>query len=164
MLIEKMISVELKRAINMFSSVVPNIKMLISPVLDVAYTLQEKYGDVGMKMTCTGLGSWSSNLCVNATTGVFHNEDDCTYTIICVHFQLQSINKYGFLFKMDDSNTIGIELKSNTSILFSGLLLTHRQGTDDVVRNKEGSDIFLNISSYGNKHLFSRIRKSFERK
>ena len=35
-LIEKMISVELKNSINTFSSIVPNVKMLISHVLDVA--------------------------------------------------------------------------------------------------------------------------------
>ena len=91
--IEKMISVELKNSINTFSSIVPNVKMLISPVLDVAYDLQEKYGDIGMKVTSTGRGCWSSNLCVNATTGLFHNEEDCTYTIICVPLQVKSRNQ-----------------------------------------------------------------------
>ena len=69
--IEKIISVELKCAFNIISTILPNIKMLISPVLDVGYDFQCEYGDIGMKVTSTGRGSWSSHLCVNATTGRF---------------------------------------------------------------------------------------------
>ena len=117
-----------------------------------------------MKVTSTGYGSWSSNLCVNATTDLFHTEDDCTYTIISVPLQSKSQNKYKFLFQLNESSTIGIELIPNTSFMFSGMLLTHRQAVDDQVMNDQGSDISINISSYGNKRIFSHIRKSFERK
>ena len=138
--------------------------MLLSPVLHVAYGLQDNYGDIGMKKTSTGNGTWSSNLCVNATTGLSHNEDDCTYTVICVPLQNQSMNEYKFLFRVNDSNTIGIVLNPNTSIMFSGKLLTHRQGVIEKQMANNGSDTFINISSYGNKQLFCHIRKSFARK
>ena len=82
--IEKMISVELKIAVENLSTIIPNLKMLIAPVLDVAYDLQDEYGNIGMKRTTIGRGIWSTCLCVNAITGLFHNEDDCTYTIISI--------------------------------------------------------------------------------
>ena len=83
-LIEKMISVELKIAVENLSTIIPNLKMLIAPVLDVAYDLQDEHGNIGMKRTTIGRGIWSTCLCVKAITGLFHNEDDCTYTIISI--------------------------------------------------------------------------------
>ena len=161
--IEKIISVELKCALNTISTILPNIQMLISPVLDVGYDLQHKHGDIGMKLTSNGRGCWSSHISVNATTGLFHNEDDCTYTTISVPSQKKINRHYQFLFQFSEGNTIGIDMTQNVSFVFSGKLLTHRQSSYQTGLNSNESDVFLNVSSYGPKRLFSHIRKSFER-
>ena len=87
--------------------------------------LQDEHGNIGMKCTTTGRGIWSTCFSVNATTGLFHNEDDCTYTVISVPSQLKSVNRYKFLFQLNERNIIGVELNPNLSFIFSGILLTH---------------------------------------
>ena len=46
---EKQFSLEIRYGIQNLSKHIPNIKQLISPVLDVAYKMQKQYGDVNMK-------------------------------------------------------------------------------------------------------------------
>ena len=137
--------------------------MLMSPILDVAYDLQSEHGDISLKATPQGSGSWTSNLCVNATTKCFHTEKDCTYTLISVPRQKKSMGKFKFLFQLNDENLLVINLNPDVAVLFSGLLVTHRQTS--VRSNKKGNmdDIYINVSSYGNQRLFCHIKKSFER-
>ena len=96
--LENIIAVEIRGALDSFSSIIPNIKMLMSPILDIAYDLQDEYGDINLKTTLQGSGSWASNLCVNATTNTFHNEMDCTYTLISVPRQKKSMIRIHFSF------------------------------------------------------------------
>ena len=115
-LIDNMISVELIIALDTLSTILPNVKMLIAHVLDVVHDLQDEYGKIGIKPTPIGRGIWSTCLCVNATTGLFHNEDDYMYTIISVPLQLKSVNMYKFLFQLNDRNIIGVEMNPNLSL------------------------------------------------
>ena len=57
---------------------------------------------------------------------------------------------------------IFINLKYGVSFIFSGKYLTHREQSPKPCATKD--DLFYNISSYGNKRLFSHIKTSFETK
>ena len=121
------------------------------------------YNKITEMSTPQGEGSWASSLCVNATTNIFHNEMDCTYTLISVPLQKKSMMSYQFLFWLNDANILGIKLNPNVAMFFSGLLVTHRQDKFVNTRNGNNNDIFMNVSSYGNQRLFCHIKKSFQR-
>ena len=155
-------AVELALSVDSLSTLIPKIKLLISPILSVGYNLQKSQGNVNMKRTLSsGSGLWSSCVSVNATAGILHTEKDCTYTLITVPKQHKMVKGYNFLFHLNTENICQLSLNEDISLLFSGLCLSHKQ-IYDVLPVKD-DDLFINLSSYGNQKLFTHLRKLFSR-
>ena len=156
---------EISRSVKDIKTFLPNIKSIISPVLDTCFELQSAIKDINIKEGyASNDGCWQSSLCVDAVTGEFHNEQDCTYTLISVPKQEtiesnKKCNKYHFLFKLTENRRLNIALHPGVSFIFSGALLTHRQHS--VENNTMKNEQFFNVASYGNKRLFNHIKKSF---
>ena len=165
--IEKMIGIEMAFATQSLSKIVRQIDRFIMPLLDTANRLQCSNGNILLKKKeneCAAM--WNTNICVNASTGEFHTENDTSYTLITVpqqDFKSQKNcgNTYNFLFKLNEGNQISLPLIPNVSCLFSGLFLYHRQKGND--SKEQLHKPFVNLSSYGNQRLFTHIRKSFTR-
>ena len=164
--IENKCATELCKGIKSLKGYTKNITELISPMLDVSYSMQKKYGDINFTDVPTSKsGMWQSQVCVNASTSILHTENDCTYTCIYVPQQEFKPSKKQkkenmFIFSLNKSTNITILLENGCSFLFSGTFLAHRQNfTTDI---KDG-DYFYNLASYGNKRLFSHLRQSFKR-
>ena len=83
--------------ISCLKKIIPNISNLISPIIQVAYNMQNKIGSVNLKkITTSENGIWQSEICVNAKTNQFHTEKDVTYTFITIP-QQKFICKTGIL-------------------------------------------------------------------
>jgi hypothetical protein len=165
---ERVTSLEIKRAVDSFATVIPTIRSVISPVIEVAFDMQENKSDLNLKEgLATKDGCWQSSLCVNATTKCFHTEPDCTYTLISVPNQSmkskdENINRYDFIFQISQRHHISIKLTPGVSFLFSGMYLTHRQNMCNNTSSCVPSH-FFNVASYGNKRLFAHIRKTINK-
>ena len=166
-LYEKLTADEISRCVNDFKTFIPNIKSIIAPVLDVSYDLQSLGKDLNIKEGYASKdGCWQTSLCADAITGEYHNEQDCTYTLITIPQQEGiDLNKtsdvYNFLFHLTGRKYMNIPLYPGISLLFSGAFLTHRQHR---IENKPlKNQPFFNIASYGNKRLFNHIKKSFNK-
>ena len=67
--IEEYMAVELAGSVDSLSTLIPKLKLLISPILRVGYNLQKNKGNVNMKKTLSSeSGLWSSHVSINATT------------------------------------------------------------------------------------------------
>ena len=78
-------AVELAGSVDSLSTLIPKLKLLISPLLCVGYNWQKNKGNVNMKKTFSSeSGLWSSHVSVNATTGILHTKKDYTCTWIAV--------------------------------------------------------------------------------
>ena len=95
-----------------------------------------------------------------------HTENDCGYTVIKVpkqEFQWKPnlIQMQVFIFKMNEKQQLALPLLTDTSFMYSGKCVTHRQhyrcNTDC------SSEPFINLASYSNEKLFNHLRKTFER-
>ena len=165
---ERMTAHEISRSVNDLSTIVPNIRSVISPVLEATYDLQSDDMKLNMKEVFTSKdGCWQSSLCINAITKEFHTEKDCTYTLISIPLQdcnhkKNKAHRYDFIFKINDRKHISIKLTPGTSFIFSGLYLTHHQNmsVDNETINESN---FFNIASYGNKRLFTHLRKTINK-
>ena len=164
--VQHICSHELGAGIDSLATRLPNIKRLISPIVDAAYTIQELKGGINLKkLESTYHGVWQSSVCVNSSTERFHTEDDCTSTVIVVPKQVKMKNEkkvYRFIFQLKKHLNISFKLKYGVSFMFSGKCLTHRQQCSHPIQEK--NDLFFNIAAYGNKRLYSHINKSFQRK
>ena len=95
---------ELGAGIDSLATRLPNIRNLISPIVDEAYVRQEQKVDINLKKvdsTCHGV--WQNSVCVNAYTDKFHTESDCTSTVIVVPNQPKMKNDqrvYRFIFQL----------------------------------------------------------------
>ena len=164
---EKLIGLQLMDSVNDIGRYIKNISTLICPVLNVAYEMQFDYGDVNLKKVITkDSGLWMSSVCVNAKTCQYHSEDDCTYTVVKVPKQNKEMNgKYVssrvFMLQINESTTFTLPLEQNLTFLYSGNFITHRQECDN--KSYHDGSLFFNITSYGNKRIFSHLRKSFLR-
>ncbi len=64
---------------------ISRIDMLLCPSLNVAYMKKQKNGnDILKAVVSSDMLMWQSQICVNASTAMFHNENDSTYTVITV--------------------------------------------------------------------------------
>ena len=166
-LYEKCTADEISRAVVDFKLFIPNIKSIIAPVIDTSFEIQSSVKNINIKEGYASKdGCWQTSLCVNATTDEFHNEDDCTYTLITIPRQKsiednKTCNNYHFLFHLTGKKNLNIPLYPGVSFLFSGAFLTHRQHRIEHVLSS--NDIYFNIASYGNKRLFNHIKKSFNK-
>ena len=66
-----------------------------------------------------------------------------------------------FMLQMNECTTYKINHEQNLTFIYSGTFITHRQECDNECYH-DGS-LFFNIFSYGNKRIFSLLRKSFQR-
>ena len=162
-MLEESCGTELVNAAKTIERYIPCIKHLISPVVTTAYELQNVYGNINISEVYTSPhGMWQSQICVNAKTSVLHTERDCTYTLITVPKQeISSAIKPCFLLYLNNNKTFKLSLQEDIVFMFSGAFLTHRQDYND--NDKTDRCLFFNMASYGNKRLFSHIRKSFHR-
>ena len=66
---EEYCATELKNGVNALSRVIPRLKHLISPIIEVAHDHQETHGDINLKLTSTNdVGLWQSAIWTNAQT------------------------------------------------------------------------------------------------
>ena len=86
---EQDISRVITNGFNIISKVVPQIRQLISPIIDSAYKIQIAKGkDVLEDVATSSSGCWNSFLYVNGRTDEMHTEMDCAYTFITVPKQV----------------------------------------------------------------------------
>ena len=119
----KLIQMEMQCGIANLSNYIPLLPRLISPIIDIAFNLQQSQGYILLKeITGSKDGLWQTSMCVNAETQQFHTECDCTYTLIHVSQQVRKNNpaEYYFNFNLMKERTFSIQMKAGTSILFSG--------------------------------------------
>ena len=116
-------------------------------------------------------GCFSTWVCKNARTELFHQEIDSSYTLIgspinCTNVNEESNGKYKFQFRwnsIDCDNTHGIDIAlfSGIALYYNGFCLFHRQVPS--CPNFE-SMIYWNLSMYHNHRLYSSISSSIHRK
>jgi hypothetical protein len=164
---EQKIATVIDSTVRCMDKLLPNIRSIISPCIDTAYQLQNGTKDINlMKVSSSNNGCWQSSICINAETKSFHNEHDCTYTLIAIpdqdFFNTKSKDEeYNFIFKLSPDNMVHIDLIAGISFIFSGHFLTHRQSKKCC--DESLNSVFYNIASYGNKRLFNHLRKSINR-
>ena len=133
----------------------------ISPLIDNGKKLYDKTSADTLEFIQNGI--WSCQVCVNAQTKLFHTELDSTYTIISVPKQnICYYNQTSFEFKIKETEIISIPMTCGTSFAFSAHMLTHKQ-TANISKGYDGTLPFINIASFGNKRLFTHLRKSLHR-
>ena len=88
-------------------------------------------------------------------------ELDC-YLVLTKIFPKNSDTKYNFIFQLDSKHNIGLPMIDGVVFLFSGSVLTNRQSSTTLSQYKDS--FFFKIASYGNKRLFTHIKKSLKRK
>ena len=105
---------------------------------------------------------WSSQICINAMTKLFHTELDSTYTVISVPHQKKDTCLPSFQFKIKEDTILEVPLQEGTTIIFSAYMLTHRQNLviDESLKNMYP---FFNVASFGNMRLFTHMRKTIQR-
>ena len=170
---EKVCSDQLESSLGQLESTFPNISNIICPILNIVNQIETNTIDLNFKKQQTGdNGLWQSSICVNAVTKLFHIERDVTYTLITVPKQkkvksgCKKNRETFFLFKLNNDNCIAIPMIDQTSFIFSGTMLTHRQFSMDGYMNKKKRECinpYFNIASYGNEKLFRHIRTSLNR-
>lgn len=171
--LEDLIACEIKKASSKFDKWFPNFNQLIAPILKVAYEKQNEDGDVNFKQqTISTSGLWQSEICINAVTRDFHTEKDITYTLITVPDQVHD-NKAKkkpstpiFLFQLNNNKILGFKLQKQSTFIFNGTMLTHRQYSENGYEDKKERNKFnhfYNIACYGNQRLFNHMRHSFRR-
>ena len=95
-----------------------------------------------------------------------HTERDSSYTTICVppHEKESTdsgmYNKAEFEFNITDDEAIVVPLDVGTTLVYSGLMLTHRQ---QIRRLNDDIKPFINIVSYNSQKMFNHLMESFRR-
>ena len=153
-----------RNGMNVLSTIIPPIKLLVSPIITAAANIQTAHNrEVIKDVKTTSSGFWNTMLNVNGATRQFHNELDCTYTSITVPKQSFDFTKDiehlpTFLFQMTSSHHAMLTLNPDVAIVYSGKFLVHRQ---HFVKQDNELEHFYNISCYGNHKLFNHLRKTF---
>ena len=100
--------------------VFPNLQRYISPILDAINTIQSNIGNFNLKvLDHTHTNLWQTSICVNAQTGEFHNENDCTYTIITTAQQECSNDPHECNFVLQLMQNLNVGIKLEPGITFS---------------------------------------------
>ena len=157
-------SSQVQNAVDRLRKCFMTIDNLISPMLDVAYSMQHTSSDINLKTTnTTEYGTWQCEICLNASTKMFHTEKVITYTLISVprrsaqSLGLKNKNPLFFLLKLNENKIVGIELRDDVSLLFANPGITHEQFCVDSYgecNEKKGFKLFYNIACYGNEKLY----------
>ena len=171
--LEILVASEVAFAVDKFKKYFPNIRHLIAPLLNAAYHKQNEDGDVNFKLSMTAEnGLWQSELCVDAVTRDFHTEKDVSYTLISVPTQdydndtKKKPRDTIFLFRLNDTKTVGFKMHQKLSFLFCGAMVTHKQFSEDgyeTEMERDSINHFYNIACYGNQRLYNHLRHSFWR-
>ena len=158
---ERLIPHSVKAGFSLFHSMVQfsNVyKDSCSGILDI---LSKKGITEEHKSIC----NW---ICIDAQTKDYHEDDDSSYSLICVPFvdlhkspqYCQSRGQYSFVFCWDeycsDDAKVSIKLDPGVGIYFLGPACNHKQ-----MMKRNGS--FVNMSSYQNKRLFDTLKCSIKR-
>ena len=165
--IEIICSRSINIGISTLSTVLPDIKNLISPIIDAAYHRQKAAGiSLLQKTSSSDNGCWNSFLNVNARTQDYHTETDCAYTFVTVPTQVvnKSITiaaKPVFLFKITEQVELMLPLCNDLTFVYNACYLTHKQSYNQLGDRRSVN--FYNITSYANEKNFNHLRKSFER-
>ena len=118
------------------------------------------------EMTLQRNGILNAHLCLNAQTRMKHTERDSSYTMICVPpHEKESTdsgahNKAESEFNLSDDEAIVIPLKIGTTLIYSGLMLTHRQ---QIKKLNDRVKPVVNIVSYNSQKMFNHMMESFRR-
>ena len=92
---------------------------------DLHYDMSDEYIK---KLVSSGV--LNAHLCINAMTEDSHTEPDSSYTIISVPNQEDSMYKNlrpKFLFHLNDSNTMKIQMKEGVVMIYLGYALNRHQ-------------------------------------
>ena len=69
----------------MISQDIPNVKELLSPVLDMVYEIQTERDDTNLKdVSLKNIDIWKAFVSVDSYTKDIHTYDDCTYTVMYI--------------------------------------------------------------------------------
>jgi len=118
---EKIVGRELELGILYLSTIIPNLKLYIAPVLSVANQIQNDIGSCNIKeLECSSSGLWNCSLCISCQTEQLHTENDFTYTVINTPAQVNNGQDVNFLFQLQDKLTVGIQLVPGFSFIFLG--------------------------------------------
>ena len=144
---------------SIFSSILRLIKKNNDHMSDAISIIN----DYGINKDNISLSNW---ICKDAYTGEFHQDNDSSYSLICVPFinrnkatsYLSKRGKYAFTFCWDINNKseIKFNLDPGVSFYFLGSLYNHKQF---VISEGE----FWNLASYQNCRLYSALKCSISR-
>ena len=114
--IEQIVATEMRMAVLSLEIFVRNMPLLISPVVDVVYTLPDTMVDVNLRRVLTSdCGGRQSSMCVNASTSISYIESNCNYILISIPLQkLKRSKKFKidsmFIFQLNADNSISLPL------------------------------------------------------
>ena len=97
----------------------------------------------------------SATINVNASTNVFHTENDQGYTLIISLFQKAFIET-NFLFRINSKCKVFIPMNYGNSLLFNARLLTHKQQCN----NRKGQ-YHWNLGCYANRRMNQMLYARF---
>jgi hypothetical protein len=116
---EKLCANEVARSVNDLCKIMPNIRSVISPVIETSFNLQRlESKSLNLKQTSAITeGCWQTSICIDAETKEFHTEHVCTYTLISIPDQNIKKNipnpiEYNFLFNLTTKQSINVPLKA----------------------------------------------------
>jgi len=165
---ERTLAEEFVSTIEKMKRYFPNIKNILSPSISL---LQSHFDTFGTNIKSQNLSHFVNNglinmhYCINTETMQYHTEQDQSYTIIAVPQQVQNNQQKrqgaNFEFFINEENILLVEMFPNTSFMYSGYLLTHRQ---QLMKEEYKNNLFINISTYCSKRLYDNMMKSFQRK
>ena len=153
----------LSRIYNTFDVLQKNISPQISK-LQIHFNLFDGVDKNEIKLQQDGI--LNAHLCLNAQTRMKHTERDSSYTMICVPPHEEEStgsgmnNRAEFEFNVNDNEAVVIPLTIGTILIYSGLMLTHRQ---QIKKLNENVKPFVNIVSYNSQKMFNHLMESFRR-
>ena len=126
----------LENGVDNLLRLVRNLKLLVSSVFGAAYELKKevKGGANLTRVQSSKHDIWQSQIYINASTSILYTGRDCIYTLIVVPVQqIKDLpgnwKKVLFLLYLNDEKIYSIPMISQTSFIFSGLFITHRQNS-----------------------------------
>ena len=158
---ERLLPKSIKGGFSLFNALYKIICMHTTQCADIIEMLKSK----GVTKDHVSLCNW---ICFNAYTKEYHQDNDSSYSMICVPYvnrksspvYYEQRGRYAFSFNWDNKNdtcpNISFQLDQGTSVYFLGPSCSHRQ---QVIED----GLFLNFSSYHNKRLYSNMKNSIKR-
>ena len=155
-MLEDKLQATLQNAVECHSRLFLHCSNYLSPVMDVAYQMQDGHGDINLTSgKMSEIGQYSAQVCINATTRDYHTEFDQGPTLIYVPNQtFDDQNKYNFCFRINNKRVIKLKMIPNLSFVFSAAMLNHRQECEET-----GNNLFINLASFCNKKLFCHMKR-----